>query len=33
MKYAKAIAEYKREGDLYLAEMTLSSFQRQGQEL
>ncbi len=29
MKHVKAVAEYKREGDLYVAEMTMSSFQRQ----
>ena len=32
MRHVQAVAEYKREGNLYLAEMTLSSFQRQGQE-
>ena len=31
MKHVRAIAEYKREGNLYLAEMTMSSFRRQGQ--
>ena len=31
MKHVQAIAEYKREGNLYLAEMTMSSFRRQGQ--
>ena len=31
MKHAQAIAEYKREGNLYLAEMTMSSFRRHGQ--
>ena len=31
MRHVQAVAEYKREGNLYLAEMTLSSFQRQGQ--
>ncbi len=30
MKHVKAVAEYKREGNLYVAEMTMSSFQRQG---
>ena len=29
MKHVKAVAEYKREGNLYVAEMTMSSFQRQ----
>ena len=29
MKHVSAVAEYKREGNLYVAEMTMSSFQRQ----
>ncbi len=29
MKHVKAVAEYQREGNLYVAEMTMSSFQRQ----
>jgi hypothetical protein len=31
MKHVEAIAEHKREGSLYFAEMTMSSFRRQGQ--
>ena len=31
MKEVQAVAEYPREGNLYVAEMTMSSFQRQGQ--
>ena len=31
MNHVQAVAGYKREGNLYLAEMTLSPFQRQGQ--
>ena len=30
-RHDQAVAEYKREGNLYFAEMTLSPFQRQGQ--
>ena len=30
MSKAKAVAEYKRSGGLYLADITLSSFARQG---
>ncbi len=32
MKRIKPVAEYPREGGLYVGEMTLSSFQRQGQD-
>ena len=32
MKRVKPVAEYPREGGLYLAEMTTSSFARQGQD-
>jgi hypothetical protein len=31
LKEVKPITEYHREGNLYLAEMTMSSFGRQGQ--
>ena len=30
MEHCKAVAEYDREGNLYIGEMTLSSFRRQG---
>jgi hypothetical protein len=30
MEHCKAVAEYDREGNLYIGEMTLSSFHRQG---
>jgi hypothetical protein len=32
MEKLKPVAEYEREGDLYVGEMTLQSFHRQGQE-
>ena len=31
MEHVKPVAEYPREGNLYLAEVELSSFARQGQ--
>jgi hypothetical protein len=32
METLKAVAEYDREGNLYVGEVTLQSFHRQGQE-
>ena len=32
LKHVKPIIEYQREGNLYLAEMTVSSFTRQGHQ-
>ena len=32
MEHCKAVAEYDREGDLYIGEMTMESFHRQGLE-
>ncbi len=32
MKKIKAVAEYPREGGLYVADMVVSTFRRQGQE-
>ena len=31
MRHVQAVVEYKREGNLYLAEMTMAPFRRQGQ--